>query len=64
MEEETTDNVKLPPLSGLVFVDKPAGWSTLPTKQQLENPSRPDFPCLLDSVRNWLREHPEVRQQS
>ena len=54
-----TDGVELPLLSGLLFVDKPSGWSTLPTKQQLENPSNPTYPCLSDSVKHWLYNHPE-----
>eukprot|EP00579_Thalassiosira_antarctica_P031896 CAMPEP_0202002114 /NCGR_PEP_ID=MMETSP0905-20130828/8046_1 /ASSEMBLY_ACC=CAM_ASM_000554 /TAXON_ID=420261 /ORGANISM="Thalassiosira antarctica, Strain CCMP982" /LENGTH=571 /DNA_ID=CAMNT_0048558941 /DNA_START=66 /DNA_END=1781 /DNA_ORIENTATION=+ len=60
-KEDTT--IELPPLSGLIFVNKPSGWSTLPTKQQLDNPSCPTYPCLSDSVKNWLYNHPEGKQR-
>lgn len=55
---ENDGSIELPCLSGLIFVNKPSAWSTLPTKQQLDNPSCPNYPCLSDSVKNWLRTHP------
>ena len=51
--------VELPLLSGLLFVNKPAGYSTLPTKQQLDNPMSPTYPCLSDEVKVWLRTDPK-----
>jgi len=48
-------DVELPTLSSLLFIHKPSGWSTLPTKQQLDNPdSKSTYPCLSDSVNRWL----------
>lgn len=42
---------ELPFLSGLLFVNKNAGISTLPTKDEL-------YPCLSDSVKEWLEKDP------
>ena len=52
------DFIELPELSGLLFVNKPAGYSTLPTKQQLDNPTCPRYPCLADMVKEWLYTDP------
>jgi len=49
---------ELPLLLGLLFVNKPAGYSTLPTKQQLDNPTCPAYPCLADIVKEWLHTDP------
>jgi len=57
------DGTELPFLSGLLFVNKPSGWSTLPTKQQLDNPSCPSYPCLSDSVIEWLKTDPDGKQR-
>ena len=58
------DEIELPLLSGLMFVNKPAGYSTLPTKQQLDNPLQPpQYQCLSDSVKNWLYNHPEGQER-
>ena len=57
-------DIELPTLSGLIFVNKPSGYSTLPTKQQLDNPSQPPtYKCLSDSVKKWLYSHPEGKQR-
>ena len=47
-------DIEMPFLSGIMFVNKPPGWSTLPTKQQLDNPDNVTYPCLSDSVKKWL----------
>ena len=58
------DDIELSCLSGLLFVNKPTGYSTLPTKQQLDNPSQPPkYPCLSDSVKNWLQNNPDGRDR-
>ncbi|KAL7539038.1 hypothetical protein ACHAXR_011767 [Thalassiosira sp. AJA248-18] len=57
------DDIELPFLSGLMFVNKPSGWSTLPTKQQQDNPECPEYPCLSDSVKKWLYNNPKGRQR-
>ncbi|KAL7489142.1 hypothetical protein ACHAW6_014765 [Cyclotella cf. meneghiniana] len=62
-------HMELPVLSTLLFVNKPSGMSTLPTRQQLvhkivENSGKqddlrpPSFPCLSESVQEWLMNHP------
>ncbi|KAL3762508.1 hypothetical protein ACHAW5_008434 [Stephanodiscus triporus] len=56
-------DIELPLIHGLLFVNKPSGYSTLPTKQQLENPTSPVYPCLSDSVKEWLRTDPKGRQR-
>ncbi|KAL7453395.1 hypothetical protein ACHAWC_005078, partial [Mediolabrus comicus] len=57
------ENTELPFLSGLLFVNKPSGMSTLPTKQQLDNPTVcPQFPCLSDSVNEWLQTDPKGKE--
>lgn len=57
-------DIELPTLSGLIFVNKPSGYSTLPTKQQLDNPSQPPtYKCLSDSVKKWLYSHPEGNKE-
>jgi 23S rRNA-/tRNA-specific pseudouridylate synthase len=56
-------DIELPLLHGLLFVNKPSGYSTLPTKQQLDNPTCPVYPCLSDSVKEWLRTDPKGRQR-
>jgi 23S rRNA-/tRNA-specific pseudouridylate synthase/truncated hemoglobin YjbI len=66
--DEKTDNAlgdgtELPFLSGLLFVNKPSGWSTLPTKQQLGNPTCPTYPCLSDSVIEWLKTDPKGKER-
>ncbi|KAL9182010.1 hypothetical protein ACHAXT_012353 [Thalassiosira profunda] len=65
-ESDATTNgafTELPFLSGLIFVNKPSGWSTLPTKQQLDDPSNAAYPCLSDSVNKWLRNDSEGNQR-
>ena len=57
------DGIEIPFLSGLIFVNKPPGWSTLPTKQQLFNPECPAYPCLSDNVKTWLYNTPEGKQR-
>ena len=58
------ENTELPFLSGLLFVNKPSGMSTLPTKQQLDNPTLcPQFPCLSDSVNEWLQTDPKGKER-
>ena len=57
------DGNELPFLSGLLFVNKPSGWSTLPTKQQLDNPTCPKYPCLSDSVIEWLKTDPKGKER-
>lgn len=52
------DGTELPFLSQLLFVNKPSGWSTLPTKQQLDNPTCPAYPCLSKSILQWLKTDP------
>ena len=52
------DGTELPFLSQLLFVNKPSGWSTLPTKQQLDNPICPTYPCLSKSIVEWLKKDP------
>ncbi|KAL7434580.1 hypothetical protein ACHAXH_009204 [Discostella pseudostelligera] len=54
---------ELPLLSGLLFINKPAGYSTLPTKQQLDNPTCPAYPCLSDIVKEWLHTDPKGRDR-
>lgn len=49
-------DTELPLLYGLLFVNKPSGYSTLPTKQKL-------FPCLSDIVNKWLSTNPEGQQR-
>lgn len=49
-------DTELPFLHGLLFVNKPSGYSTLPTKQNL-------FPCLSKIVYEWLSTNPEGQQQ-
>lgn len=57
------ENTELPFLSGLLFINKPSGMSTLPTKQQLDNPTVcPQFPCLSDSVNEWLQTDPKGKE--
>lgn len=56
-------DIELPLLNGLLFVNKPSGYSTLPTKQQLDNPAGTVFPCLSDKVKEWLRSDPKGRQR-
>lgn len=56
-QDSKGDLIELPTLSGLLFVNKPAGYSTLPTKPQLDN-TRPSYPCLADEVNRWLRTDP------
>ena len=65
IEHDTArEDIELPCLSGLLFINKPAGYSTLPTKQQLDNPSQsPEYPCLSDSVKNWLHNNPDGRDR-
>jgi len=58
------EDIELPCLPGLLFINKPAGYSTLPTKQQLDNPSQPpEYPCLSDSVKNWLYNNSDGRDR-
>ena len=57
------DSTELPLLSGLLFVNKPSGWSTLPTKQQIDNPTCPTYPCLSDIVIKWLQSDPEGKDR-
>ena len=57
------DGIEIPFLSGMIFVNKPPGWSTLPTKQQLYNPECPTYPCLSDNVKTWLYNTPEGKQR-
>ena len=58
------DEIELPFLSGLMFVNKPAGYSTLPTKQQLDNPLQPpQYQCLSDCVKSWLYNHPQGQER-
>ncbi|KAL3801375.1 hypothetical protein HJC23_006985 [Cyclotella cryptica] len=63
-------HIELPVLTTLLFVNKPSGMSTLPTRQQLlqkigDNSRNddefrlPSFPCLSDSVKDWLINHPD-----
>lgn len=47
-------DIEMPFLSGIMFVNKPPGWATLPTKQQLDDPNNATYPCLSDSVKKWL----------
>jgi 23S rRNA-/tRNA-specific pseudouridylate synthase len=49
-------DTELPLLHGLLFVNKPSGYSTLPTKQKL-------FPCLSDIVNEWLSTNPKGQQR-
>lgn len=63
LPKSINDDDELPSISGLIFVNKPSGWSTLPTKQQLDNPKCPKFPCLSDSVKKWLYNHPDGQQR-
>jgi len=64
LEDTSREDIELPCLSGLMFINKPAGYSTLPTKQQLDNPSQPpEYPCLSDSVKNWLYNNPDGRDR-
>ena len=67
LSEILDNDVEFPFLSGLLFVNKPSGMSTLPTKQQLtqmtndgesSDPVHPIYPCLSDSVKEWLYSHP------
>lgn len=58
------EDIELPLLSGLMFVNKPTGYSTLPTKQQLDNPLQPPkYPCLSDSVKNWLHNNSDGQKR-
>jgi 23S rRNA-/tRNA-specific pseudouridylate synthase len=63
------EEVEMPFLSGLLFVNKPSGMSTLPTRQQLMQSTRegdtaiPTISCLSDSVKEWLLNHPDGRQR-
>ena len=57
------DGTELPFLSQLLFVNKPSGWSTLPTKQQLDNPTCPTYPCLSKSVVEWLKTDPGGKER-
>eukprot|EP00984_Skeletonema_dohrnii_P030716 scaffold22420_cov139-Skeletonema_dohrnii-CCMP3373.AAC.13 len=57
------DGTEFPFLSQLLFVNKPSGWSTLPTKQQLDNPACPTYPCLSDSVIEWLKTDPKGKER-
>lgn len=61
--EALVNGAELPLLSGLLFVNKPPGWSTLPTKQQLDNPACPGYPCLSDSVKKWLYGHADGKNR-
>ena len=47
-------DIEMPFLSGIMFVNKPPGWATLPTKQQLDDPDNFTYPCLSDNVKKWL----------
>ena len=57
------DGTELPFLSQLLFVNKPSGWSTLPTKQQLDNPTCPAYPCLSKSIIQWLKTDPRGEER-
>ncbi len=57
------DGTELPFLSQLLFVNKPSGWSTLPTKQQLDNPTCPTYPCLSQSILKWLKTDPRGEER-
>ncbi|MGA0851718.1 MAG: SAP domain-containing protein [Candidatus Nanopelagicaceae bacterium] len=46
---------ELPILSTLLFVNKPCGMSTLPTRQV---EGYPNFPCLSELVKEWLSTNP------
>jgi hypothetical protein len=52
-------DAELPSLRGLLFVNKPSGYSTLPTKKRPDDPAHPAYPCLSDSVNEWLRTNPD-----
>jgi 23S rRNA-/tRNA-specific pseudouridylate synthase len=69
----TEYNVELPSLRGLLFVHKPSGYSTLPTKPR-RRPEEDDpggarpgpvvaRPCLSDSVVGWLRTNPDGKRR-
>jgi 23S rRNA-/tRNA-specific pseudouridylate synthase len=57
--------LELPISSTLLFVDKPSGMSNLPTRELQETngdvttDSTPIYPCLSDSVKQWLLNHPD-----
>jgi len=53
---DNVHGVELPIFSTLLFVDKPTGMSTLPTK---EVKGYPKFPCLSSLVKDWLYTHPD-----
>ncbi|KAL7461472.1 hypothetical protein ACHAXS_001891 [Conticribra weissflogii] len=65
--------VEYPFVSGLLFVNKPSGMSTLPTKQQLmHNASISSrngsgktsfYPCLSDAVKIWLQSNPDGKKR-
>jgi len=65
--------VEFPCVSGLLFVNKPSGMSTLPTKQQqlqdagIEsrnvNGNTPIYPCLSDAVKLWLKSSPDGKKR-
>ncbi len=57
------EGTELPFFSQLLFVNKPSGWSTLPTKQQLDNPSCPAYPCLSKSILQWLKTDPRGEER-
>ena len=49
-------DVEMPIHSSLLFVNKPCGMSTLPTR---EVEGYPTFPCLSELVKEWLNHHPD-----
>ena len=53
---DNVHDVELPIFSTLLFVDKPTGMSTLPTKKVK---GFPKFPCLSSLVKDWLYTHPD-----
>lgn len=53
---DNVHDVELPIFSTLLFVNKPTGMSTLPTKSVKGYPT---FPCLSNLVKDWLRTHPD-----
>ena len=53
---DSTDDAELPILSTLLFVNKPCGMSTLPTR---EVEGYPTFPCLSEEVKEWLATNPD-----
>eukprot|EP00956_Cyclotella_meneghiniana_P013930 scaffold20499_cov67-Cyclotella_meneghiniana.AAC.3 len=53
---DNVHDVELPIFSTLLFVDKPTGMSTLPTKKVK---GYPKFPCLSSLVKDWLYTHPD-----